>query len=112
MGAADIAQAPQLDSAGPVMNRAPHLEEMNMAAERKVQDVVIIGAARTPIGAFQGSLSSLPAPRLGAAAIQAALQRAGLKPEQVDAVLMGCVLQGGLGQAPARQAAIYAGLPD
>ena len=54
-----------------------------MAAERKVQEVVIVGAARTPIGAFQGSLSSLPAPRLGAVAIKAALERAGVKPEEV-----------------------------
>src|SRR4051794_32458613 len=75
-------------------------------------ELAIVGAARTAIGAFQGSLSSLAAPRLGAAAIQAALQRAGVKPEQVEQVFMGCVLQGGLGQAPARQAALYAGLPD
>src|SRR3982750_820408 len=84
---------------------------MDMAAEQKVQEVVIVGAARTPIGAFQGSLSSLPAPRLGAAAIKAALERAGVKPEEVKTVFMGEVLQGGVGQAPARQAALYAGLP-
>ncbi|HYO52100.1 acetyl-CoA C-acetyltransferase [Archangium sp.] len=75
------------------------------------RDVVIVGAARTPIGAFQGALSSLTAPQLGAAAIKAAVERAGIRPEQVDEVFMGCVLQAGLGQAPARQAAIYAGLP-
>src|SRR5256886_5289790 len=84
---------------------------MDMAAERKVQEVVIVGAARTPIGAFQGSLSSLPAPRLGAVAIKAALERAGVKPEDVKTVFMGEVLQGGVGQAPARQASIYAGIP-
>ena len=73
--------------------------------------VVIVGAARTPIGAFLGSLASVPAPRLGATAIQAALQRAGVKPEDVKTVFMGEVLQGGVGQAPARQAALYAGIP-
>src|SRR6266404_1620422 len=83
-----------------------------MAAERKVHEVVIVGAARTPIGAFQGSLSSLPAPRLGAVVIKAALQRAGVKPEEVKTVFMGEVLQGGVGQAPARQAALYAGIPN
>ncbi|MCA1826538.1 MAG: acetyl-CoA C-acyltransferase [Myxococcales bacterium] len=82
-----------------------------MPAERKVHEVVIVGAARTPIGAFQGSLASLPAPRLGAVAIKAALERAGVKPEEVKTVFMGEVLQGGVGQAPARQAALYAGIP-
>src|SRR5205814_798458 len=61
--------------------------------------------------AFQGSLSSLPAPRLGAVAIKAALERAGVKPEEVKTVFMGHVLQGGVGQAPARQASLYAGIP-
>lgn len=75
------------------------------------RDVVIVGAARTPIGAFQGALASVTAPMLGATAVRAALQRAGAKPEQVDEVYLGCVLSAGLGQAPARQAAIYAGLP-
>ena len=78
--------------------------------ERK--QVVIVGAARTPIGVFQGSLASLPAPRLGAIAIKAALERARVKPEEVSTVFMGEVLQGGVGQAPARQAALYAGLPN
>jgi acetyl-CoA C-acetyltransferase len=77
----------------------------------KLNDVVIVGAARTPIGAFQGALSSLPAPRLGAVVIKAALERAGVAPDQVKTVFMGQVLQGGVGQAPARQAALYAGLP-
>ena len=72
--------------------------------------VVISSAARTPIGAFQGALSPLKASQLGAAAIRAALERAQLGPEGVDLVLMGNVLQAGQGQAPARQAALYAGL--
>lgn len=76
------------------------------------REVVIVGAARTPIGAFQGALSSLTAPQLGAAAIKAALERAGVKPEAVQEVIMGQVLQGGVGQAPARQASRFAGLPD
>jgi acetyl-CoA C-acetyltransferase len=73
--------------------------------------VVIVSAARTPLGSFQGALARLAAPRLGAAAIGAALARAGLQPGQVDELLMGCVLPAGLGQAPARQAALEAGLP-
>src|SRR5438067_7951379 len=85
---------------------------MDMAAERKVQDVVIVGAARTPIGAFLGTLAAVPAPRLGATVIKAALERAGVKPEDVKTVFMGEVLQGGVGQAPARQAALYAGIPN
>ncbi len=76
------------------------------------REVVIVGAARTPVGSFLGALSSLPSPRLGAVAIQAALERSRVRPEQVDEVFMGCVLQGGVGQAPARQAAIYGGLPE
>ncbi len=76
------------------------------------RDVVIVGAARTPVGAFLGSLSSLTAPQLGAAAIKAALERAGISSSKVDEVFMGCVLQAGVGQAPARQAALFAGLPD
>jgi acetyl-CoA C-acetyltransferase len=76
------------------------------------REVVITGAARTPIGAFMGSLAAVPAPRLGAAAIRAALQRAGVDPSWVDEVVMGNVLQAGVGQAPARQAALYAGLPE
>ena len=76
------------------------------------RDVVIIGAARTPVGAFLGGLSSLTAPQLGAAAIKAALERSGVAPGAVDEVWMGNVLQAGVGQAPARQAALFAGLPD
>jgi len=75
------------------------------------REVVIVGAARTPIGAFLGSLAPVTAPRLGAIAIRAALERAGIPPGAVDEVVMGNVLQAGVGQAPARQAAIHAGIP-
>ncbi|GAA5091213.1 acetyl-CoA C-acyltransferase [Paenalcaligenes hermetiae] len=74
--------------------------------------VVIVSAARTPMGAMTGSLSSLAAHELGSVAIKAALERAGVNPDQVDEVIMGNVLQAGQGQAPARQAAIGAGLPS
>ncbi len=73
---------------------------------------VILSAARTPVGSFGGTLSSLPAPRLGAVAIKAAVERAGIAPGSVDEVIMGNVLTAGVGQAPARQAAIFAGLPE
>jgi len=76
------------------------------------RDVVIVGAARTPIGSFQGSLAKVTAPQLGAAAIKAALERAGVAPDQVSETIMGCVLQAGVGQAPARQAAMFAGIPE
>lgn len=75
-------------------------------------DAVIVAAARTPIGSFNGALSSIPAPRLGAVAIRGAIERAGISADAVDEVIMGCVLPAGLGQAPARQAAIFAGLPQ
>jgi acetyl-CoA C-acetyltransferase len=75
-------------------------------------EVFIVGAARTPIGSFQGVLSPVSAPKLGAAAIAAATTRAGIRPEQVTHTFMGNVLSAGLGQAPARQAAIYAGIPN
>lgn len=77
-----------------------------------MREVVIVGAARTAIGSFQGALATVAAPKLGGIAIQAALQRAGLAAGAVDEVLMGCVLPAGLGQAPARQAALAAGLPQ
>ena len=81
-------------------------------ATRNIQDpIVIVSAARTPMAAFQGEFASLTSPQLGAAAIGAALERSGLEPDQIDEVLMGCVLPAGLGQAPARQAALGAGLP-
>lgn len=77
-----------------------------------MKEVVIVGAARTPMGKFLGGLSAVPAPRLGAVAIQGALAKSGVKAEQVQEVFMGNVLQAGLGQAPSRQAAMYAKIPD
>ena len=74
--------------------------------------IVIVGTARTAIGGFQGAFAPLTAPQLGSAAITAAVSRAGLKPDDVSEVLMGCVLPAGQGQAPARQAALGAGLPQ
>lgn len=76
------------------------------------REVYIISAVRTPMGSFGGSLKDLSATKLGAIAIKGALEKAGLKPEQVQDVLMGCVIQANLGQAPARQAAKFAGLPN
>ena len=73
--------------------------------------VVIVGLARTPMGAFQGELKGFAAPELGAAAIRAAVERAKIRPEDVQEVIMGCVLPAGQGQAPARQASLGAGLP-
>ena len=78
----------------------------------KNQVVYIVSAVRTPIGSFGGSLKDIPATKLGATAIQAAIERAGIQGTDVDEVLMGCVLQANMGQAPARQAAKFAGLPD
>lgn len=77
----------------------------------QLDEAVIISAARTPTGKFQGSLKDFQAPELGAIAIREAVKRAGIEPERVDEVIMGCVVQAGLGQAPARQAALKAGLP-
>ncbi len=77
-----------------------------------MNEVVIVSAVRTPIGSFMGTLSNIPAPKLGATAIKGALEKAGIGPEMVNEVLMGNVVQAGTGQAPARQAAIYAGIPD
>ncbi|MFM9941488.1 MAG: acetyl-CoA C-acyltransferase [Hyphomicrobiaceae bacterium] len=74
--------------------------------------IVIVSGARTPMGSFQGALASATAPELGAVSIRAAVERAGVKPDEIAEVLMGCVLPAGQGQAPARQAARYGGLPD
>lgn len=76
-----------------------------------MKDAVIIGAARTPTGKFQGALKGFTAPELGAIAIKEAVSRAGVEPAKVDEVIMGCVVPAGIGQAPARQAALKAGLP-
>ena len=78
----------------------------------KLDPVVIVSMARTPMGGFQGALQSVTAPELGAAAIKAAVARAQLAPEAVQEVMFGCVLPAGLGQAPARQAALGAGLAE
>lgn len=83
-----------------------------MSTQQNFPAVFIVSAARTPVGSFQGALSELPAPRLGAIAIKEAIARAGIKPESVDEVIMGQVLTAGVGQAPARQASIYAELPN
>src|SRR5256885_13431925 len=76
-----------------------------------MRTVVILSAARTPIGRFLGGLASIPAPRLGSIAIAEALRRAEVQKDQVDEAIVGNVLSAGLGQAPARQAVLYAGLP-
>ncbi|MBJ94158.1 MAG: acetyl-CoA C-acyltransferase [Rickettsiales bacterium] len=76
-----------------------------------MREVVLVSAVRTPIGSFQGALAALRAPQLGAVAIKAAVERAGISVDQVDECIMGCVLPAGVGQAPARQAALFAGLP-
>ncbi|MEJ2668915.1 MAG: acetyl-CoA C-acyltransferase [Gammaproteobacteria bacterium] len=83
-----------------------HLSPDDLAAD----DIVVLSIARTPLGGFQGDLQAATAPELGAAAIHAAQTRAGLNADQIDEVIMGCVLQAGLGQGPARQAALQAGL--
>ncbi|NPA67986.1 MAG: acetyl-CoA C-acyltransferase [Chlorobi bacterium] len=77
-----------------------------------MKDVYIVSAVRTPLGSFGGSLSSLSATQLGAAAVKGAVEKAGINPEIIDEVFMGNVLSANLGQAPARQAALFAGLPD
>ena len=76
-----------------------------------MKEVVVISAARTPMGSFGGSLSTISAPELGAVAIKEVVKRSGLDSSQIDEVFMGNVLQANLGQAPARQAAVLAGLP-
>lgn len=85
---------------------------MNSNPTEMNKDVVIVSAVRTPIGSFMGSLSTIPATELGSIAIKGALDKIGLKPEMVDEVLMGNVVQAGNGQAPARQAALGAGIPN
>jgi acetyl-CoA C-acetyltransferase len=100
------------------MNRSNFCQKMINLAGRKLKilimskEVVIVSVARTPIGSFMGALSTIPAPKLGAIAIKGALNKINLKPELVDEVLMGHVIQAGTGQAPARQAAIFAGIPN
>ena len=76
-----------------------------------MSDIVIVGAKRTAIGSFLGQFTGVPTPTLGSAAIRGALEHAGLAADQVDEVIMGCVLPAGLGQAPARQASLGADIP-
>src|SRR5512143_937364 len=85
---------------------------MALPTPKSDRDPVIVSAARTPVGKFLGGLAALPAPRLGATAVREAVKRAGVDGEQIDEVLMGQVVTAGAGQAPARQAAIFAGLPS
>src|SRR5215207_1593648 len=80
-------------------------------AKENDNDAVILSAARTPIGKFQGSLSSVPATQLGASAVRAAVERAGINPVEIEEVIMGNVVQAGEGQAPARQSGILGGIP-
>src|ERR1700727_1401602 len=77
-----------------------------------MKDVVIVSAVRTPVGKFQGAFADLTAVQLGAVAVREAVRRAGINPASVDECLMGCVLPAGLGQNPARQAALKGGLPE
>src|SRR5260370_16322831 len=77
-----------------------------------IKEAVIISAVRTPVGKFLGALKSFKATDLGAMVVREAVKRAGVHPEDVDEVIMGCVIQAGLGQNPARQAALRGGLPD
>jgi len=77
----------------------------------KENEAVILSAARTPVGKIQGALANIPAPQLGATAIKAAVERAGINPEEIEEVIMGNVVSAGLGQAPARQSSIHAGIP-
>src|SRR5258708_33461644 len=78
----------------------------------EIKEAVIISAVRTPVGKFLGALKGFKATELGAIVVREAVKRAGLAPDAVDEVIMGCVIQAGLGQNPARQAALYGGLPD
>src|SRR5579872_7270252 len=78
----------------------------------EANEIVIVAAKRTPMGALLGTLSTLSAPELGAVAHKAVLSQSGLDPAEINEIVSGCVLQAGIGQAPARQAAIKAGIPD
>ena len=77
-----------------------------------LKEVVVVSAKRTPVGSFQGSLSTIPATKLGSVVINGILDETKIDSSEIDEVIMGCVLPAGLGQAPARQAALYAGLPN
>ncbi|XP_050305332.1 acetyl-CoA acetyltransferase, mitochondrial isoform X2 [Anthonomus grandis grandis] len=92
--------------------KAININARSYATKASLNEVVIVSAVRTPMGSFLSSLSALSAPRLGAVAIQGAIERAGIPKEEIKEVFMGNVCQGGVGQAPARQATIFAGLPS
>src|SRR4030095_10799081 len=79
---------------------------------KSIKEAVIVSAVRTPVGKLLGALKSLKATELGAIVVREAVKRAGVKPEEIDEVIMGCVIQAGLGQNPARQAALRGGLPN
>ena len=83
-----------------------------MSSNKPADPIVIVGAARTPMGGFQGELAAVSAPELGAVSVRAAIRRAGITGDDIDEVLMGCVLPAGLGQAPARQASLGGGIPQ
>jgi acetyl-CoA C-acetyltransferase len=91
--------------------RTAHSLLTPLVAQSQINDVYILSAARTPVGSFNGALKKLSAPALGVVAVKAAIERAGLKPEQIEEVYMGNVLQGNVGQAPARQVVLGAGCP-
>src|SRR5437879_9872187 len=95
--------------ASPICRRRVSAAKPRDWAGGQMSDTVILGAARTPIGAFLGGLAPVPAPKLGAIAIKCALERAGVRADEVDEVFMGNVVQAGVGQAPARQATLAAG---
>src|SRR5580658_8870029 len=97
---------------GRPLRGSSHPKALPEAFMSTLPPVYIVGATRTPIGSFLGALANVPAPRLGAVAIKAALERAGVAPDLVGEVFMGNVLSANIGQAPARQASIYAGLPN
>jgi acetyl-CoA C-acetyltransferase len=87
-------------------------QNYHVSCSRYFHEVVVLSAVRIPVGSFQGSLSSLKAPQLGSIVVKSAVEKAGIQPQQVNEVILGNVLQGGQGQAPARQAAKFAGLPN
>jgi acetyl-CoA C-acetyltransferase len=97
--------------ARPLRGGATRTFNLDLKGTAMSDPIVIVSATRTPMGGFQGDFASLTCAQLGSVAIKAAVERAGLKPEQVDEVIMGCVLPAGQGQAPARQASLGAGLP-
>jgi len=107
----DSRAALDLGASGPLPSTAVRFAENAMTVATS-DPIVIVGAARTPMGGFQGELADVPAPELGAISIRAAVAKAGVAGADIDEVLMGCVLPAGLGQAPARQASRGAGIPD